>query len=70
MTAAMPDWIDMGVLAKDTAEDFVGEIAQIGSGYTSVEANPTYVWLRPVGGGIEHLARIADLEQFRSCAGE
>ncbi|MFI5982076.1 hypothetical protein ACIBEA_14475 [Streptomyces sp. NPDC051555] len=39
-----------------------GEVAQVGSGVTCLDADPTYVWLRPVGGGHERPAQIDDLE--------
>ncbi|MCZ4099887.1 hypothetical protein [Streptomyces sp. H39-C1] len=60
-----PAWIHKGAFVRDRTVGVEGEITQIGSGYNCVDPQASYVWLRPVGGGLEHLAQIDDLEQAR-----
>lgn len=60
---AVPPWIEVGAVAKDTADGVVGEITQVGSGVTYNEPRPEYVWLRPINSdGLDHMAQIDDLE--------
>ncbi|MEU5306440.1 hypothetical protein ACH4YO_40485 [Streptomyces noursei] len=61
----MPKWVFIGARVLDTAKECEAVVHGIGQPYALHHEQPSCVWLRPPGGGLEWCAEVSALEPLQ-----
>ncbi|MFE7611244.1 hypothetical protein ACWIG3_29820 [Streptomyces celluloflavus] len=63
-SAGLPKWVSIGARVLDVAKECEAVVHGIGQPY-SFHEQPSCVWLRPPGGGLEWCAEISSLRLLK-----